>query len=176
MRLVIMAAVLATLTAPALAQQQGRPQQGGQGGQRPPAQQQQQPPAPQQQQQQDQGAPGMFACRTENEICYIGVVVGGQVSVLYTTDPAAEGIEDRPINVRGADLSQHNGRVVMLVGRYDRNAGLSNAEVVDVAGPLLSFAIKSLMSGGGEEEEEPPPPQQQQRQQPQRQQPQQQRR
>ena len=105
----------------------------------------------------------MFPCRTEQEICYIGVVVGNQVSVLYTNDPKADSIDSTPVAVQGAsgpiDVSQHAGRVVMLTGQYDKS-GITRGEIVDVASPLLSFAIKSQLSGGDEEEEEPEPPKQ----------------
>jgi hypothetical protein len=158
MRLLILTAAVAAISFPAFAQQ-GRPQQ----QQRPPAQQQQAAPPPQE----AAPAPGMFACRTEAEVCYIGIVTGkGQVQVLYSNDPKAEGIEEKPINAGPTDLTPHLGKVVMIVGAYSAQGGLSNVEVVDVAGPLLSFAIKSMLSGSGEEEEEepepPPPPQKQQ--------------
>jgi len=112
-------------------------------------------------------APGMFACRTETELCFIAIVTGpNQVSVLYTNDPAADGVEQQPVSAQlsptaQGNLGQHTGRVVMLTGRYSRQTGLTGVEVVDVAGPLLSFAIKSMLSGEGEieeEEEEPQPP------------------
>ena len=173
MRLLIVTAAVAALSFPALAQQQQRQQQ----------QQPQRQPAPQQQQQQPQQqepaqAPGMFACRTEQEICYVGIVLGGsQVSVLYTNDPNAEGIEAKPVSAKLAagqpGLEQYNGRVVMMVGQYSAQGGLNNVQVIDAAGPLLSFAIKSMLSSSGEAEEEeepepPPPPQRRQQQQPQR--------
>ncbi len=165
MRLLVIAAAVAALSLPAYAQQQ-----------RPPQQQQQRPPAPPPQQAQPQEpapAPGMFACRTETETCFIAIVTGpSQVSVLYTNDPNADGVAEKPISVQGApgatmNLGQHQGRVVMLTGRYSAQAGLTGAEVVDVAGPLLSFAIKSMLAGEGEideeeEEPEPPPPPKQQ--------------
>src|SRR5262245_27977687 len=118
MRLVIVTAAIAALSFPALAQQQ-RPQQQQQ--QRPAQQQQQQPQQQQAQpQQQDQPVPGMFACRTEAEVCHIAIVLGGaQVSVLYTNDPNADGIEEKPVAVQGADLAQHTGRVVMITGAYN---------------------------------------------------------
>jgi hypothetical protein len=180
MRLLIITAAIAALTLPAVAQQQQpqqRPQQ-GQPQQRPqqqqPQQRPQQAPPPQAQQQPPAPVPGMFACRTEPEICYVGIVIGSNlVSVLYTNDPKGEGIDEKPVTVLAptgapADLSQHNGKVVMLTGEYSAQSGLSKAEVVDVAGPLLSFAIKSMLSGGGDEEEpepEPPPQKPQPRQQ-----------
>ena len=167
MRLVITAALMAALSIPAFAQQP-RPQ--------PPQQQQRPAPQPQQQPapQAAQEPPGMFACRTEQETCFVAIVLGAsQVSVLYTNDPRAEGVEQKPVNVQGGsgpvDLSQHMGRVVMLTAEYNAQSGLTKAEVIDVASPLLSFAIKSMLSGGGEEEEEPEPePKPKPRQQPQR--------
>jgi len=183
MRLFIIAAAVAAMTVPALAQQQRPPQQQQQQQQRPAQQQQQQQrpaqPAPQQQAQPQEPAvaPGMFACRTEAELCFIAIVTGpNQVSVLYTNDPSADGIEQQPVSAQlsptaQGSLAQHTGRVVMLTGRYSQQTGLTGVEVVDVAGPLLSFAIKSMLSGQGEmdeEEEEPeqqPPPKPQPRQQ-----------
>jgi hypothetical protein len=153
MRLLIVTAAVAAFSFPAFAQQ-GRPQQP------PPQQQRPAQPQPQQQppQQTQAPAPGMFACRTEAEICYIAIVTGpNQVSVLYTNDPKADGIEGQPIQVQGGDLGQHNGKVVMLTGEYGQNA-ISKAEVVDVASPLLSFAIKSMLSAEEEPEPEPAPP------------------
>lgn len=153
MRRLILTAAAAAIAFPALAQQ-GRPQQQQQ---KPPAQQQQQQAAPPAQE--AAPMPGMFACRTETEVCYIGIVTGkGQVQVLYSNDPKAEGIEAKPVNAGPTDLTPHIGKVVMMVGAYSPQGGLGNVEVVDVAGPLLSFAIKSMLSGGGEEEEEPEPP------------------
>lgn len=153
MRRLILTAAAAAIAFPALAQQ-GRPQQQQQ---KPPAQQQQQQAAPPAQE--AAPMPGMFACRTETEVCYIGIVTGkGQVQVLYSNDPKAEGIEAKPVNAGPTDLTPHIGKVVMMVGAYSPQGGLSNVEVVDAAGPLLSFAIKSMLSGGGEEEEEPEPP------------------
>ncbi|HEX2215428.1 MAG TPA: hypothetical protein VHG27_01840 [Xanthobacteraceae bacterium] len=164
MRLLIVTAAIAAFSFPALAQP-SRPQQ--------PPQQRPAPQQPQAQPQQQDPAPvaGMFACRTENEICYVAIPLGAnEVSVLYTNDPNAENIEAQPTRVQGADLSQHSGKVVMLIGRYSAQ-GLTEVQVVDVAGPLLSFAIKSMLSAGEEEEPEPeppaPPPQQQRRQTPQ---------
>ncbi|BAT58417.1 hypothetical protein GJW-30_1_00942 [Variibacter gotjawalensis] len=184
MRLLITAAAIATMLAvPAYAQQQQpqRPQTSpsGQPRQAPPPQQQQAPqgqprgqqaPPPQAQQQPPAPQPGMFACRTEQEICYVGIALpGNQVTVLYTNNEQSEGIDTKPQAVAGPagplDMSQHVGRVIMLVGQYNAQTGISGAEIVDVAGPLLSFSIKSQLSGGGdEEEEEPEQPQQQQRQ------------
>lgn len=172
MRFFVIAAAVAAMTVPAFAQQ------------RPP--QQQQPAAPPQQQQTKQqeaaAAPGMFACRTENEVCYIAIVLSNnQVSVLYTNDPSAEGLEQTPISAQAAagseaNLGKHVGRVVMLTGRYSPS-GISGIQVVDVASPLLSFAIKSMLAGEGEiPEEEAEPEPEPAKPQPRQQQPQQQRR
>jgi hypothetical protein len=54
------------------------------------------------------------------------------------------------------DLSANLGRVVMLTGAFDPKAGLTKAEVVEVASPLISALIK-LQAGSEEEEEEPAP-------------------
>jgi type II secretory pathway pseudopilin PulG len=169
MRLLIVTAAVAAISFPAFAQQQQRQPQRQQQQQQ---QQQRQPQQQQQQQQQEQDAapaPGMFACRTEAEVCYVGIVITpSTVSVLYTNDPNGEGIEAKPVSVNLApgqvDLSQYAGRVVMMIGKYSAQGGLTGVQVVDAAGPLLSFAIKSMLSGGGDEEEEeepepPPPPQ-----------------
>lgn len=149
MRLLIVTAAIAAISLPAFAQQR-QPQQ-------------QQQAAPQAQ----EAAPGMFACRTETETCFIAIVVGNnQVAVLYTNDPEAGGVEDKPVAVQGPGgkplaLREHSGRVVMITGQFS-GGRLASAEVVDVASPLLSFAIKSMLAGEGEiydEElvEEPPP-------------------
>lgn len=168
MRLIILTAALAALSLPAFAQQ-GLPPRNPPPQQQPPRQAPPPPQQPQQQQQQpqqqqDDSAPGMFACRTEQEVCFIGVVVGNnQVSVLYTNDPKAENLDSTPINAAGApDLGRHMGRVVMLTGDYNPQSGLSRVEVIDVASPLLSFAIKSMLSNNEQEEPEPPPPPQRQ--------------
>jgi hypothetical protein len=158
MRLLILTAAIAAFSFPAFAQQQRQPPQ----RQPPPQQAQPQQPAP--------PPPGMFACRTEQETCFVAIVLGAnQVSILYQNDPKApEGIENKPIAVLApsgapAELGQHNGKVVMLIGEYTAQ-GLTKAEVVDVATPLLSFAIKSMLSAGEEEEPEPEPPPQRGRQ------------
>jgi hypothetical protein len=184
MRLLIITAAVVALVLPATAQQQqqrpqtspsGQPRQAPQ--QSPSGQQRQAPqaapaPAPAPQAQETPPVPGMFACRTEQEICYVGIALpGGQMSVLFTNNESAEGIDAKPQAVAGADLNPHVGRVVMVVGQYNAQSGLSGAEVVDVAGPLLSFAIKSQLSNtGGDEEEEPEPPPPPAKQQPRQQQ------
>ena len=148
---------LVALTALALpaAAQQGRPPATpapAQGGARPAG------PPP--------GPPPVFPCRTAGEVCFLGVVIGNQVGVLYTNAEKAEGIEAKPVDVfTGAgpgaplDLRPHAGRIVMLVGDYDPKVGLVKAELVEVASPLLSLTIKGLVAGGDEAPEPPPPAQ-----------------
>ena len=142
MRLALSVATLALITLPAFAQQPR-----GAAPARPPAQAQpQQPPAP---------PPGFFPCRTEGEICYIGVVSGpSQVLVLFTNNQQAEGIDAKPVELSAGeqpgqplDLGQSLGRVVMLTGVFDPKTGLNRAEVVDTAGPLLTFQIKAQLTG-----------------------------
>jgi hypothetical protein len=153
MRALIGLAALAALTVPSLAQQPRPP------GQRPPAQARPQaqapaPPAP---------PPGMFPCRSEGETCYIGVVTGpSQIAVLFTNAQAAEGIEAKPVDLSSADapgtaldLAASLGRVVMVTGTYAQG-GITKAEVVDTASPLLSFMMKQ-QAGGGEESPQAPP-------------------
>jgi hypothetical protein len=101
----------------------------------------------------------LFPCRTAEEICHLGVVVGSQVAILYSNSPAAQGVEPAAIDVAGPDgqkidMTKNAGRVVMLTGDFDPKTGLSKAEVVEVAGPLASLAIKAQLAGGGDE---PPP-------------------
>jgi len=151
MRLVIAMAALAALSLPALAQQQ--PRQPGPptppAGARPaapapaPAPQAQQPPPP-----------GLFPCRTATEVCHvIAVGSGSQSTLLYSNAPAAEGKEGEPVTVQGADLAQHAGRVVMLSGTFAGTA-ISGAQIIDVASPLSSFAIKLQLSGGGDDDDQ----------------------
>jgi hypothetical protein len=104
-----------------------------------------QPPAP----------PPVFPCRAAQETCYLGVVVGSQVAILFTNAPNAEG-SDKPVDVAGADgaktdLSANDGRVVMLAGSYDPKTGIKG-EVVEVASPLVSLSIKAQLGAGGPEE------------------------
>lgn len=69
--------------------------------------------------------------------------------------PAAEpDVVDKPVDVMSGDapgtpldLAPHLGRVVMLTGSYDPKAGLTKAELVEVASPLLSFALKTILTG-----------------------------
>ena len=106
----------------------------------------------------------IFPCRTAEEVCFLAVVTGkSQVAVLFTNAEKAEGIDDKPIEVStgdspGAggtplDLTQHMGRIVMLAGAYDAQAGVIKAELVEVASPLLSLSVKAQLGA----EEEPPP-------------------
>src|SRR4051812_4820257 len=104
-----------------------------------------QPPAP----------PPVFPCRTAQETCYLGIVVGSQVAILFTNAPNAEGSE-KPVDVAGADgaktdLSANDGRVVMLAGSYDPKTGIKG-EVVEVASPLVSLSIKAQLAAGAPEE------------------------
>ena len=144
MRSLICLAALTALILPAEAQQQPRP------GQRPPQRQQAQPPPP------PASPPGFFPCRTAEEVCYIGVVTGpSQMAVMFTNDQKAEGLEAKPIDLSSAeapgtplDLAASLGRVVMVTGSYAANAGITKAQVVETASPLLSFVMKQM---GGEE-------------------------
>ena len=148
MRSLVGIAALAVLVTSAEAQQARPP-----GPQpKPPAQAQQAPePAP----------PPIFPCRTAEEICFLGIVVGkSQVAVIFTNADKVEGIEAKPVEVLTGDatpldLAQHIGRVVMLTGTYDPKAGLTKAELVEVASPLVSLVVKAQLAG---EEEEPPAP------------------
>ncbi|HEX8663151.1 MAG TPA: hypothetical protein VF744_03880 [Beijerinckiaceae bacterium] len=146
MRALIGLAALAALTVPSLAQQPRPP------GQRPPAQRPQaQPPTP------PAPPPGMFPCRSEGEVCFIGVVTGpSQIAVLFTNAPQAESIEAKPVDLSSAeapgtalDLAGSLGRVVMVTGTYAAASGITKAQVVDTASPLLSFMMKQ--SAGGDE-------------------------
>ena len=145
MRLAI-AAALAALSLPALAQ--GQPA-------RPPASQRPPAPAPQQAQ---PPAPPIFLCRTAEEVCTLGIVTGNnQVAVIFTNAQGAEGV-DKPIDVFSGDgpgspldLSPNLGRVVLLSGGYDPKAGLTKAELVEAASPLISTLIKAQVAGSGDE-------------------------
>lgn len=98
----------------------------------------------------------IFPCRTADEVCHLGVVIGSQVAILYTNAPNAQGVEPTPVDVAGADgqkidMAKDAGRVVMLTGEYDPKAGLTKATVVEVASPLASLAIKAQLAAGAEE-------------------------
>ena len=106
-----------------------------------------QPPAP----------PPISPCRTAEEICYLGVVIGSQILVLYTNAPNATGLE-KPLDVTAGDnakvdLAPNAGRVVMLTGTLDPKSGLTKAEVIEVASPLVSLALKAQLAGGPPAEE-----------------------
>ncbi len=107
----------------------------------------------------------LFPCRTPEETCYVGVVKDGKVTVLFTNDRKADEIAGKPMAVsgEGLDLAKTENRTVMLVGSYDPKDGLTKAEVVDVASPLVAFALKSTIGGGEPDERRrrapaPPPP------------------
>ncbi|HYI89947.1 MAG TPA: hypothetical protein VEY05_08610 [Beijerinckiaceae bacterium] len=149
MRKVVAVAAVALLVSSAAAQQ-GRPP--GPQGKPPP-----QPAAP--------APPPIFPCRTAEEICFLGVVTGkNEIAVVFTNAEKADGIEAKPIPVTAAaapgavaalplDLAPHLGRIVMLTGTYDPQAGLTKAELVEVASPLASLVVKAQLGA-----EEPPPP------------------
>jgi hypothetical protein len=148
MRHLITVAALLALAVPAGAQQ-GRPQ----GGQKPSAQAQQKPA-------QQPAAPlPIFLCRTAEEVCFLGIVTGkNQMLVVFTNAPQAEEIDAKPVAVltgdspgaagsaTAMDLAPHLGRVVMLTGTYDPQAGVTKAELVEVASPLVSLTIKAQLS------------------------------
>jgi hypothetical protein len=154
MRYLIVVA-LAAFAASAEAQQARPP-----AGQKPPAQAQQkapQPPAP---------LP-IYLCRTAEEVCFLGIVTGNnEILVVFTNAPQGEGIDATPVTVLtgdspGAagsatrmDLAPHLGRVVMLTGTYDPQAGITKAELVEVASPLVSMTLKAQLSP---DEPEPQP-------------------
>jgi hypothetical protein len=122
-----------------------------------PAEAQQKKAAPAKAAAQPEPAPvQIFPCRTAEEVCHLGVVVGSQVAILYSNAPNAQGIEPKPVDVAGADgakidMTKNAGRVVMLTGEFDPKTGLTKAEVVEVASPLASLAIKAQLAGGAEE-------------------------
>jgi hypothetical protein len=153
MRAILAFAALAAFALPALAQQQPPRPSPQQPAPRPPAAQAQPAPAP-------PAPPTLFPCRTATEVCHVGVVINNQVSVLFTNSDKADGFESKPIDATDAagaklDLGRHEGQVVMLTGDYDPKTGLTKAELVEAASPLVSFAIKVLLSGEeGEDEEE----------------------
>ena len=151
MRNVVAIAAVAVLVSSAAAQQ-GRPP-GPQGKPPPP---QTAAPAP---------PPPIFPCRTAEEIYFLGVVTGkNEVAVVFTNAEKADGIAAKPIPVTAGaapgavaalplDLAPHLGRIVMLTGTYDPQAGLTKAELVEVASPLVSLVVKAQLGA-----EEPPPP------------------
>jgi hypothetical protein len=123
------------------------------------------PPPPKDAPQTDPVAAMLFPCRTPEETCYVGVVKDGKVTVLFTNDRKADEIAGKPVAVTGdgLDLAKNENRTVMLVGTFDPKDGLTKAEVVDVASPLVAFALKTTIGGGeadegGDEPPAPPPP------------------
>jgi hypothetical protein len=97
--------------------------------------------------------PPIFPCRTKDETCFLAVVIGQQVGLVYTNAPAAQNAEPKPVDVTGPDgskidLSKDDGRVVMLTGTWDAKAGITKAEVVETASPLASLAIKAQLGSG----------------------------
>jgi hypothetical protein len=159
MRHLIVAAAALALFAGSAGAQQARPP----AGQKPPAQAQQKPPP-------QQPAPlPVFLCRTAEEVCFLGIVTGNnEILVVFTNAPQAEGIDAKPVAVLtgdspGAagsatpmDLAPHLGRVVMVTGTYDPQAGVTKAELVEVASPLVSLTLKAQLSL--DEPAEPPQP------------------
>jgi hypothetical protein len=103
--------------------------------------------------------PGMFPCRTEAEVCYVGIVTGkNTVMVQFSNAPQSDGIDQKAQNVfsddAGAtplDLTQDLGKAVMLTGTYDAAKGISKAVVADVASPILTFMIKSQLGSGDDQ-------------------------
>ncbi|WP_407523139.1 hypothetical protein [Methylobacterium oryzisoli] len=144
MRPFLAAAALAALAAPAAAQQRPAPKA---------------PPPPKEAPPPDATAGALFPCRSDKEVCYVGVAREGKLVVLFTNDPKGEEISGKPVAVTdgSADLAKSEGKVVMLVGSLDPKTGLARAEIVDVASPLVAFAIKSAVGGGGGDEPPPPP-------------------
>jgi hypothetical protein len=120
------------------------------------------PPPPKEAAPPDPTAAMLFPCRTPEETCYVGVVKDGKVTVLFTNDRKADEIAGKPMAVSGdgVDLAKTENRTVMLVGSYDPKDGLTKAEVVDVASPIVAFALKSTIGGGEPDEgaDEPPAP------------------
>lgn len=147
MRLVIAMAAIAALSLPALAQQQPRQPGPPPRTAAPPPQAQQPAPPP----------PGMFPCRTPEEVCHVVAVGnGGRGTLLFSNAPAAEGKEGEAVTVQGLDLAAHVGRVVMLSGTF-AGAAINGAQVLDVGSPLTSFAIKLQLSGGGDDDQQSAP-------------------
>jgi hypothetical protein len=137
MRLLIVLAATAALSLPALAQQP-----------RPPARA---PAAPPPAAQAPAAPAGMFPCRSEAEVCHVGVPTSAnQVMILFSSSPQGQASEGRTVSVQGADLAQSVGKVVMLTGELGAS-GINGAQVVDTAGPLLSLAIKLQLGGGGDD-------------------------
>jgi hypothetical protein len=162
MRFVVAAALFAALSGQSLAQQARQPAPAPRAGTPAPGPTQA-APAPGSAGAASASNPQIFPCRTPQEVCFLGIVTGpSQVSILFTNAPGGDSMEPKPLDVatgEGAgtplDLSANLGRVVMLTGTFDPKAGLTKAEVVEVASPLISALIK--LQAGSEEEEEPAP-------------------
>ena len=142
-RITLAAAILGTAATAALAQPARTPAGNAPAGKPPVAQQ----PAP----------PPIFPCRTEAETCFLGVVIGSQVAVIYTNVQKAEGLDAKPVDLLGqdgakVDLAQNAGRVVMIAGSYEPKTGIKG-ELVEVASPLASLVVKAQLGGG----DAPPP-------------------
>jgi hypothetical protein len=134
MRLMIVLAATAALSLPALAQQP-----------RPPARA---PAAPAPAAQAPAAPAGMFPCRTEAEVCHVGVATSAnQVVILFSNAPQGQAAEGKALSVQGADLAQNVGKVVMLTGELGAGS-INGAQLVEAAGPLLSLAIKLQLGGG----------------------------
>jgi hypothetical protein len=80
---------------------------------------------------------------------------------MFTNDQKAEGLEAKPVDLSSADapgasldLPANLGRVVMVTGAYAQATGITKAQVVDTASPLLSFMLKQA---GGDEGAQAPP-------------------
>lgn len=148
MRFVIAVAALAAVPYSAFAQGAGSAQAPASGGAQAQAQ---------------SAASTLFPCRTNTEICFVGVALpNNQVNVLYTNHDNAEAVSENPLAVSGAngaslDLSQQVGRVVMLTGTYDGKTGLTKAEIIDTGSPLVSFAVKALLAGDDSGQDDPEP-------------------
>ena len=109
--------------------------------------------------------PPIFPCRTQTETCFLGVVIGSQLAVIFTNVPNGQGIDAKPVDVAGPDgakmdLAPHAGRVVMLAGSYDPASGIKG-ELVEVASPLVSLTVKAQLGAGGPEPASPARPAQQ---------------
>ena len=55
--------------------------------------------------------------------------------------------------MQSVDLAPHAGKVVMLSGTFAGTA-INGAQIIDVATPLVSFAIKLQLSGGGGDDDQ----------------------
>lgn len=144
-RAIVIAAALLAASAPAAFAQAKRPPAGKPAAA--PA-----PPAP----------PPIWPCRTEAEVCYLGIVMGPKVAIIYSNSPEAQASDGLPVDVAGPDgarldLSKETGRVVMMTGTFDPKAGLTKAEVVEIAGPLQSLVVKAQLAGAAGEEPAPGP-------------------